>query len=178
MRHKISEFAKTRTGERNPMYGKTHTPKVRLYLSEINKGRKLSQEHIEKLIKANTGRIKTPEEIEKLRIGNIGKKVSKESYFKMMIQDCGYKYEIYFNEQMVYWCLGHTKLNKFCETTFNISRTIIHQIVNNTWVPKFKRHQHLKSLKIKKIDLSVSTNRDECNDVEWRLTPFEVRSTQ
>ena len=42
----------------------------------------------------------------------------------------------------------------------------------------FNKHKHLISLKITKSDRSVSTNRDECSDVEWRLQPFEVRGNQ
>ena len=34
---------------------------------------------------------------------------------------------------------------------------------------------HLKTLQIKSIDRRVSTNPDECRDVEWSLTPLEAR---
>lgn len=37
-RRKISEFAKTRTGEKNPFYGRHHTEETRRRLSEMNKG--------------------------------------------------------------------------------------------------------------------------------------------
>ena len=46
------------------MWGKTHTPKARKRISEANKGKKLSPEHIQKLIKANTGRVKSKHELE------------------------------------------------------------------------------------------------------------------
>lgn len=64
----------------------------------------------------------------------------------------------------------------FCKETFNISRTIVYQLVAGTWKPKFNKHKHLESLKIIRLDRSVSTNRDECTDVEWKLLPFEVPS--
>lgn len=37
-RRKISEFAKTRTGEKNPFYGRHHTEETRRRLAEMNKG--------------------------------------------------------------------------------------------------------------------------------------------
>ena len=173
---KLSDFGKTRIGAKNPMYGKTHTPEVRKRLSEANKGKKLSETHKQALLNAIRGRKRTPEEIEHLRLINKGKKLSKNAYIKMMQHDCKYKYEIIYNNQLVYWCLGHTKLFNYCKEVFNISRTIIEQIVNKSWFPKFNKHKHLQNLIINKIDISVSTNPDECKDVEWRLTPFEVRS--
>ena len=42
----------------------------------------------------------------------------------------------------------------------------------------FNKHKYLIYFKITKSDRSVSTNRDECNDVEWRLQPLEVRGNQ
>lgn len=38
-RRKISEFAKTRTGEKNPFYGRHHTEETRHRLAEVNKGK-------------------------------------------------------------------------------------------------------------------------------------------
>lgn len=38
-RRKISEFAKTRTGEKNPFYGRHHTEETRRRLAEVNKGK-------------------------------------------------------------------------------------------------------------------------------------------
>lgn len=166
---KLSKFAKTRVGKLNPMYGKTHSPETRKFLSEINKGRKLTEEHKAKLIAANTGRKKTEEELRKLSIANKGRKMTVEEYNKMMDRDCPYEYLVYFNDELIYRCLGHTKLYRYCKDKFNISRTIISQILNSSWIPKFSKHMYLKSLKIERLNRThngVSTNPDECKDVE------------
>ena len=97
-----------------------------------------------------------------------------DQYKKMMNADCKYKYEVYLEDKLIYWCLGTNLLLNFCKKTFNISRTIVESIILGKWIPKFEKHKYLESLKIIKISRSVSTNRDECSDVEWRLQPFEV----
>lgn len=173
---KLSEAAKRRVGELNPMYGKTHSNKVRQFLSEINKGKVLSEEHKEKLRKANTGRKKSEEEIEAIRARFMGKKLSKKHYEAMMDGICPYKYEVWLNDVLQYTCLGQTALKTFCKNSYNISRTIVEKIMHNNWKPKFNKHMHLKTLQIKIIDRRVSTNPDECRDVEWSLTPLEVRN--
>ena len=65
-------------------------------------------------------------------------------------------------------------MEEFCKEVFNISRTIVGQLVNGTWTPKFNKHKYLSTLKIIRLYRGVSTNRDECNDVEWRMQPLEV----
>ena len=91
-----------------------------------------------------------------------------------------YKYEIYFNNILVYWCYGRRLLYKYCTETFGISHGIIRQIILGTWFPKFNRHKYLaNSIKIIITqNEGVSTNPDECKGVEWRLQPFEVRNNQ
>lgn len=110
---------------------------------------------------------------------NKEKTQKEKSVNKMLINMPGIKYyEVYYNQELIYWCYGHTRLYNFCQRKFNISRTIVEQIIDNTWPCKFKKHKHLKdSLKILKLDKSVSTTGDECNQVEWELHPFEVRSS-
>lgn len=166
---KISEFAKTRTGEKNPMWHHVYSEETLNKLREAAKGKKLSPEHIEKLRRINTGRKKTPEEIEKLRIGNIGKhymKYDSRQYQSMMDKDCPYHYYVELNNKIIFDNISSLQLEKFCETELHISRTIIWKCINSSWIPKFKRHQHLKTLKIYRIKRSVSTNPDECKDVE------------
>ena len=89
-----------------------------------------------------------------------------------------YKYEVYFNNTLVYWCLGRKLLYKYCSETFGISHGIIAQMISGSWTPKFSRHKYLAdSIKITVIpNEGVSTNPDECKGVEWRLQPFEVRN--
>lgn len=100
----------------------------------------------------------------------------------MMDKDCPYEYIVYFNNSEVYRCLGHTKLEKYCKENFNISRTIMLNLVRRSWKPKFKKHMWLSSLKIERLDRihnSVSTNPDECKDVEQNNAElFEVRNNQ
>lgn len=168
---KLSEFGKSRIGDKNPMWGKTHSPEVRKYLSELNKGKKLSEEQKQKLIKANTGRKKSEYELEICRrnalIGAQKMKEHTESYKKMMDSVCPYKYEVYLNGKKQYECLGHAELEKYCNSELKISRTIMWNIVRtHNWKPKFNKHKHLETLDIIRIDRSVSTNPDECKGVE------------
>lgn len=168
---KLSEFGKSRIGDKNPMWGKTHSPEVRKYLSELNKGKKISEEQKQKLIKANTGRKKSEYELEICRrnvlIGAQKMKEHTESYKKMMDSVCPYKYEVYLNGKKQYECLGHAELEKYCNSELKISRTIMWNIVRtHNWKPKFNKHKHLETLDIIRIDRSVSTNPDECKGVE------------
>lgn len=168
---KISEFAKKRTGNKNPMWGKTHTAEVRKKISEINKGKKMPDSLKEKLIIANTGRKKSEYELEVCRrngmLGAIKMKEHGDSYKKMMESLCKYKYEVYLDGKKIFECLGHTELEKYCNKELKISRTIMWNIIHtHNWRPKFKRHMHLQTLDIIRIDRSVSTNGDECNHVE------------
>ena len=160
---KLSEAAKLRVGELNPMYGKTHTEEVKQHLREINQGKKLTEEHRLKLIAANTGRKKSEKEIQDIRERMTGREMSQKSYDLMMKAICPYEYQIWLNDEMIKSCLGHTSLYNFCKNEFNISRTIIDQIKLGQWKPKFQKHMHLKKLKIKVIDRRVSTKDDECN---------------
>lgn len=163
---KLSEAAKLRVGDKNPMFGKTHTDEVKEYLRKINRGKKLSKEHVEKLRLANTKRPKTQAEIEKIRTKQLGKKITQETYGKMMDSLCDFEYQVYYQGECVAKILGHTELYRFCKEKFNISRTIVDLIKKEVWKPKFSKHQSLDSLKIKIINRRVSTNGDECNHVE------------
>lgn len=160
---KISDFAKKRIGKLNPMYGKTHSEKTKKYLKEINLGKKLTKEHIEKLKQANTGRKKTEKEIELLKQKLKGRKMDKNTYDSMMNNVCPFEYQIYKDNNLIYTCLGHTKLYDFFKKEFNISRTIVDKIKNKTWIPKFNKHIHLKNIHINIINRRVTTKDDECN---------------
>lgn len=160
---KLSNAAKLRVGKLNPMYGKTHTNEVKEYLREINQGRKLTEEHRQKLIKANTSRRKSEEERREISVRMKGRKMSDKTHMLMLQSLCFYEYQIWLGGEMIKSCLGHTALYRFCKDEFNISRTIVDQIVKDEWKPKFNRHMHLKNLKIKVIDRRVSTKDDECN---------------
>lgn len=76
---RISEAAKKRTRENNPMWGKHHTEKSKLKISEAKSGSKLNEETKLKISKATKGENNpfygshhTKEAIEKIRIANKG----------------------------------------------------------------------------------------------------------
>lgn len=148
---KLSESAKKRVGNLNPMYGKTHSDETKKYLREINLGRTLSEEHKQKLIEANRGRKKTQSELEKISKINKGKKMSNEQRNKMMISLSEYRYDIFLDNEWITSILGHTDLYRFCKKEFGISRTIVDKICQQDWFPKFEKHKHLKELKIVKV---------------------------
>lgn len=162
---KLSQSAKKRVGQLNPMYGKHHTEETKQYLRQINQGKKITEEHKQKLIKANKGRPKTQKEIEFIRNLNKGKKMPAERFQKMMDTLCTYKYEVVLNNEKVYECLGRKALYSFCQNTFGISRTIVNEIIANKWKCKFQKHQKLKTLRIYTIKRGVTTNGDECSRV-------------
>ena len=172
---KLSEFAKSRVGEKNPNYRNHWSEEKRALQSQKLKDYFNTPGAREKQSSALKGRIPWNKGTKGLQTSNNkGKKLTPEHYLKMMDGDCPYKYEVYFNDELVYWTISGHRLVAFCKEAFNISRTITEQIISGTWIPKFNRHKHLSTLKIIKTDRSVSTNRDECSDVEWRLHPLQV----
>ena len=60
------------TGEKNGFFGKTHNEETLKKISESNKGKKLTQEHIDKIKSVNTGRVVTEETRKKLSDLNKG----------------------------------------------------------------------------------------------------------
>ena len=147
---KLSEFAKQRIGEKHPLYGTHRSEETKEKIRVANKGKRLSREHKMKLILANTGRKKTQEEIEFITNLNKGKKMPKETYDKMMNSLCEYEYQVFVNKELVFNCLGRTELLKYCKDNFNISRTIVDQVILGDWQPKFNKHQNLKDFQIVK----------------------------
>jgi hypothetical protein len=75
------------TGMPGGMTGKTHSAETRRKMSASNmgknKGKKLSEEHRRKIIKANTGIVRSAEFREKLRKANIGKVLPEETCRKI-----------------------------------------------------------------------------------------------
>ena len=146
---KISEAMKRRNlkGKNNPMYHKTHSIEARKKISEANKGKKLSKEHIEKLKEVNRNRVFTPEQIEVLR-RNASVPCSEEKKDKIRKSLIKTKYEIYFNFEYVITIFGKQELYKYCNKEFSISHSIVDGIINKTWKPKFKKHMKCKDLMI------------------------------
>ena len=56
------------TGEKNPMYGGTHTPEAREKIGAAQRGKTISEEHRQRIIEANKG--KTLSEEHKKKIGS------------------------------------------------------------------------------------------------------------
>ena len=146
---KISKAMKLRnlSGERNPMYHKTHSVEARKKISEANKGKKLSKEHIEKLRLVNTGKKLSQEQIEMRRL-NASIPCSKEKKLKISQSLIKYKYEIYLDGEYVISINGKKNLYKYCSEYFYLSHGIIDKIINNTWKPKFKKHIKYSNLTI------------------------------
>lgn len=162
---KLSESAKKRTGEKNPMFGRTHTKEVREFLSLINKGKKLTPEHIEKLKASNRGRKKSQEERDAISRRFKGTKMSPEQYKKMMERECRYLYIVTDNGVEIKVCHSLKDLEKYCDG-LGMSRSITSRLIKGKWEPKFKKHMHLSGIKITRIEKGVSTMGDECNPVE------------
>ena len=84
-----SEISIMNTGEGNGMFGKTHTPEVRLLISKSKIGSKLSDEHKEAVGKAHRGTTLTQSHKDKCSAKlsgknnpNYGKKISDEQKAK------------------------------------------------------------------------------------------------
>lgn len=176
---KLSEFAKTRTGNKNPNFNNHWSNEQKMNMSKKVKDAWKDPIIREKMLKnRDNSKYSHPAWNKGIHYKEKNPHIMTETqYLDLMKRECEYKYEVYFNGQLIYWCLGHTHLHNFCKETFNISREIVYKLVKNEWKPKFKKHMHLKELKIIPINRSVTTNSDECNCVEWRLQPFEVPSS-
>lgn len=70
----------------------------------------------------------------------------------MMLADCKYRYVVSFGEDVLYECLGHSKLNRFAKEELGLSRTIVKQLVDGSWVPTFRKHLPLARLKIERLE--------------------------
>lgn len=174
MRKKLSKFASTRIGEKNPMWHHIYTEEQLKNISNGSKGRtwKCTEEHkynvsvalkrlyqteqgkeIRKKIKEKLkGRIKTSEEI----LNNRNSQCPDNFICKL---DNNILYETRYRKEMFKWIKEH----------LGLSRTILNQIINKTWKPKFNKHKKFEHLEIiieKNKFKGVSTNPDECKDVE------------
>lgn len=139
-------------GERNPMYGKTHTPEARKLISEANKGKKISPEQIERFRQYNLNRTYTDEERQKIRERNTGvifTEERKKNISKALIK---YQYTILFNNTST-TINGFVNLANYMNENYNLSRGVVEKIIANEWQPKFNRHKKFKDLKIIKTEI-------------------------
>lgn len=154
---KLSLSAKARVGIKNPNYGKKFSKERKKQLSIKNK--KWWENHPEmkeKISKLHKGKIPwnkglTMKDDPRIK-SSMGRKMSLENYTSMMDRECPYLYQVFLNDQLIFENISSTKLEEFCSLELGISRTIIKKVIENQWTPTFKRHQHLKTLKILKID--------------------------
>ena len=149
---KLSEFAKTRIGEKNSNFGNKWTEEQKRLQSEklkeawqdpTTRGKFLAN-------RENVGWKPGTIPWNKDKTYSLGN-MSDEHYLKMMNVDCKYKYEVHLEGKLIYWCLGRTKLINFIKEEFNLSRTIIEQVIDGNWQPKFNKHLKYKTLQINKI---------------------------
>ena len=167
-----------RRGNNNPNFGKHLTDEQKKNLSEKAK-KYWTEERKEEQSKRLLGKQAWNKGMTGLpHSWNYGKSMSEETHKKMLCGVSKTKYTVELNDEVIYWTISIKKLYEFCYTTLGISRTIVDKVMCGDWKPTFNKHKHLISLKITKSDRSVSTNRDECSDVEWRLQPFEVGGNQ
>lgn len=156
---KISEFAKTRTGEKNPNYGNKWSEEQKEQASKKHKEwwaqHPEAKEKISKLHRGKTPWNKglTKETDSRIKeSSNKGKKMTEEQYNKMMDRDCPFLYKVFLHDELIFENISSKKLEEFCSQELGISRTIIEKVIKKEWKPTFKKHQHLQTLQILKID--------------------------
>lgn len=172
MKEKLSKFASTRTGSKNSMYHHIYTDEQRKHLSDGQNGiihGPMSETTKKKLSDSNKKFWNS--ELGKEKIKEIVKKYHRPENWGIHNAEahCLNNYIISLNNINIFESRYYYEILSFCKNNYNISRTIVDKIINNSWNPKFKKHQNLKNLKIiiefNKFK-SVSTNPDECKDVE------------
>ena len=156
---KISEFAKTRTGSKNSNFGNKWTEEQKQQASERTK--QWWKEHPEfKETMSQIHKGKTPwnkgltkETDNRIHSSwNKGIKMETSAYNKMMDKDCPFLYQVFLNNELIFENISSKKLEEFCSINLGISRSIIDKVIKQEWKPTFKKHQHLTTLQIKKID--------------------------
>ena len=174
MRKKLSDYRKTMTGDKNYMFGKTHTKEAREKISkaakEYHKTHPLTKEHLDKMQEGLRRVCATKEWREKMSKILKGRKMTPEQREANQLRQCHDNWIIKNNDQIIFESRIRREAIKFCETELKFSRTIFFQILKGDWKPKFNKHQHLKNIKIiqekNKFIKGVSTNPDECKGVE------------
>lgn len=175
MRKKLSEFASTRVGEKNPMYCHEYTEEQRKHLSEGQKNSVYC--HLPKSEKAKINMSIAQKKFWNSEQGLLLRKKISERPIKRpenwgihnAESHCTNNYIIKFEDDIIFETRYQYEVFSYCKEKFNISRTIVESIIKQEWIPKFNKHQYLKSLKIiveKDKFKGVSTNPDECKDVE------------
>lgn len=80
------------------------------------------------------------------------------------------------NNELIFETFIKSEIYKFFKKTYNVSRTIIDKIINNTYYSKFNKYMFLNNINIIVSDITkeekemlynkgVSTTPDECKEV-------------
>ena len=186
---RLSEFAKTRVGDKNPNWGHRWTLEQRKHLSELNKGKSfMSEETRKRMSEIRIGRKLSEETKKKLSNSLRGRKQPYSEIMNNWIAQLRYKYTVYQNNEVVYIGFSKKFLYKYCKNDLNITKNIVNELIEGTYQPTFAKHMFIKNISIVRSQITkedkdmlkskcVSINPDECKDVDWRLVPIEVRGS-
>ena len=136
----------------------------------------MTPEHLAKIIAANKNRIITKETREKLSKAHKGVKQSQKAIYNMVVGHITNKYQVFYNNELIFETFIKSEIYKFFKKTYNVSRTIIDKIINNTYYSKFNKYMFLNNINIIVSDITkeekemlynkgVSTTPDECKEV-------------
>jgi hypothetical protein len=174
MRKKLSNIAKTRVGEKNPMWHHVYTEEQMKRHAEASRGRhfKFSKEHNENLSKSlkKFSQSEKGKEFHKLiGLKLKGRKASEEEIQKNRDRQCPDNFICKLNNEILYETRYRKEMFKWIRENLGLSRTISYQLINKTWKPKFNKHKKFETLEIiieKNKFKGVSTTPDECKEVE------------
>lgn len=177
MRQKLREHGKSLVGEKNPMWHHVYTSEQLENISKANKGvsRHFSKEHYEKVKISNAKRYEKMTQEEKMNA--ISKMLEKwvyapkpESYLKYnRDRQCPDNFICKLNNEVIYETRYRKDMFKWVRENLGLSKTITAQVLSKTWKPKFNKHKKFETLEIiieKDKFKGVSTNSDECKNVE------------
>jgi len=118
--------------------------------NDHRRGKKLSEEHIQKIIKANTGRKHSEETKRKISESNKGKKISDEAKRKMSLAKKGKPIPPEQREKMIAAVKGKKRKNPFTEEhKKNISKSCKGRIAWNKGIPRSEEVKKKLSEKLK-----------------------------
>lgn len=154
MRKKLSEFASTRTGEKNAMYHHNYTEEQRKHLSDGQKNSIYC--HLPKSEKTKINMSIAQKKFWNSEQGLLLRKKLSERPIKRPENwgihnaeaHCTNNYIIKYEGNILFETRYQYEVFSYCKEKFNISRTIVESIIKQEWIPKFNKHQYLKSLEI------------------------------
>lgn len=170
------EFAEKFVGERNAMYGKTHTEQARKKVSDAQKGRKRSEEQKSAVSNAQIKRYSNPEERLKVSERNRKRYENPEERIKTIeankkrysdpkeiekLSISGKKryekdYKVYFPDSSVIYFKNLCDIIEYFKTRHSVGRWTINNLIKtgNPWNPIKKEFKHLTGLMINVSELN------------------------